>query len=106
MKTVISAQTPSITAPMDPRFGRAAYFCIYDNESGKSLFLDNPHIDAQGGAGVKTSEMIVEAGASKVISGHFGPKAKEILDKFNIQLIEIEEGKTIQEIIEMLNNNK
>ena len=55
---------------------------------------------AQGGAGTKAAEKMVELKVGKVISGHFGPKAKDLLDKFNIQMVMInDENNSIQDII-------
>jgi predicted Fe-Mo cluster-binding NifX family protein len=105
MKTLITSQEASENAAMDLRFGRAKWFCIYDDQSKQTTFTENPSVDAQGGAGVKTAETAVEMGVTRIISGHFGPKAKEILDKFNIQLIENKNEQSIKEIITQLENN-
>ncbi|HKM92941.1 MAG TPA: NifB/NifX family molybdenum-iron cluster-binding protein [Prolixibacteraceae bacterium] len=102
MKAIISSIEPSLSSIMDKRFGRAKWFCIYDTETKEHSFIENPFHDSQGGAGVKTAELAVEKGAKKVISGHYGPKAKEILEKFNIQMVEIEEEYSINKIIEMI----
>ncbi|MBN2261337.1 MAG: NifB/NifX family molybdenum-iron cluster-binding protein [Prolixibacteraceae bacterium] len=102
MITIISAQENNTSSLMDSRFGRAKWFCIFNDENNSTSFVENPHFEAQGGAGVKTSEMIIELGAKKVISGHYGPKAKELLDKFNIEQVEMHEEKSIDEIIKNL----
>ncbi len=39
------------------------------------------------GAGGKVVETAIELGVTKVISGDFGPKAKDLLEKFNIQMV-------------------
>lgn len=102
MITIISSQENNTSSLMDSRFGRAKWFCIYNDDNKSTSFVENPHLEAQGGAGVKTSEMIIELGAKKVISGHYGPKAKELLDKFNIEQIEMHEEKSIETIINNL----
>lgn len=103
MKTVITSQGNSASAKFDPRFGRAGWFCIIDHESGKSTFVKNEQAEATGGAGVKVAEKMVEMGAEKVISGDFGPKAKELLDKFNIQMVIIDDDhQSIKEVISTL----
>ena len=46
---------------------------------------------------------MAELGAKKVISGHFGPKAKSLLEKLKIQMITIDdEDKSIENIIKDL----
>ena len=49
---------------------------------------------------------MVELGVKKVISGDFGPKAKDLLDKFKIQMVVIQDDTTVAEIIEKLKNKK
>ena len=104
MKTLITSLEKSDSSLMDKRFGRAHWFCIYDEENKQTSFKENPNIDSMGGAGTKTAEMVIELGVKKIISGHFGPKAKEILEKFDIQMIEVdEENITVKELISRLN---
>ncbi|MCF8380280.1 MAG: hypothetical protein K9H49_11920 [Bacteroidales bacterium] len=103
MKIVISSEGAEMNSVFDLRFGRAAYFCVYNEESGITEFLKNEHADDQGGAGTKTSEKMVELGVQKVISGDFGPKAKDILERFNIQMVILpDNNRTVGEIIETL----
>ena len=100
MKTIITSSGDKLSSEFDLRFGRAAWFCLYDEETGKSEFYENKYSNAQGGAGSKASEFIIEIGATKVISGDFGPKAKDLLEKFNIQMVILEaENNTIKDII-------
>lgn len=103
MKTVITSKGNNQNAEFDLRFGWAAWFCVVDDLSGKSIFIENEHADATGGAGTKAAEKMVELGVQKVISGDFGPKAKELLEKFNIQMVIISEhNQSIKQIISRL----
>ena len=105
MKTVITSKGNNTKADFDPRFGRAGWFCLIDDESGKPTFIENDQAEASGGAGVKVAEKMVEIGVKKVISGDFGPKAKELLDKFNIQMVIItDDHQSIKEVISRLTN--
>ncbi|RUT79130.1 NifB/NifX family molybdenum-iron cluster-binding protein [Ancylomarina longa] len=100
MKTVITSIGKELSSNFDLRFGRAAWFCVFDEESEEISFVENENINAKGGAGTKTVEKIVELGVTKVISGDFGPKAKELLEKFNVQMVILQdENNTIQDII-------
>ena len=103
MKTLISSQGNNLKSPFDLRFGRAGWFCIVDEESGESHFLENPYKDESQGAGGKVVEKAIELGVNKVISGDFGPKAKDLLEKFNIQMVILPDGnRNIKEIISQL----
>ncbi len=103
MVTVITSTGNSADSQFDLRFGRAAYFCVLNEETKEVKFIDNVNKDVQGGAGTKTVETMVELGVEKVISGDFGPKAKEILEKFKIQMVIIQDDNiTVQNIINKL----
>lgn len=105
MKTVITAEGNNSASRFDRRFGRAAWFCLYDDITGETTFIQNDNINASGGAGTKSAEKMVEIDAQKVISGDFGPKAKDLLNKFNIQMVIMQEDDlTIEKIISKLNH--
>ena len=105
MKTVITSKGKTKDDHFDLRFGRAAWFCVFDEATGKSSFMENDQVNATGGAGTKAAEKMVELGVQKVISGDFGPKAKDLLDKFNIQMVIIsDDHQSIKEIVSRLTN--
>jgi predicted Fe-Mo cluster-binding NifX family protein len=105
MKTIITSSENNIKASFDKRFGRAAWFCLYDQESGKIEFIENENLNASNGAGTKAAERVVELSVQKVISGDFGPKAKDLLEKFNVQMVIIQDDdQTVENIIQKLNN--
>lgn len=103
MKTVITAKSNNLSSPFDQRFGRAAYYCVYDDENGNTEFVKNDNENAQGGAGTKAAEKMAELNVNKVISGDFGPKAKDLLNRLKIQMVAIpDDDKTIEDIINSL----
>jgi predicted Fe-Mo cluster-binding NifX family protein len=87
MKTAITSSGNQVHAAFDKRFGRAAWFCIYDEQTEETVFHMNHGRDDSGGAGTRAAQKMVELGVGKVISGDFGPKAKELLEKLNIQMV-------------------
>lgn len=103
MKTILSSTGSKLDSGFDLRFGRAGWFCLLDNETGKTTFYENEHKDASHGAGTKVVEKVIELGATRVISGDFGPKAKELLEKFNIQMVLIsDDSRSIADIIQSI----
>jgi predicted Fe-Mo cluster-binding NifX family protein len=78
MKTIITSSENKITAAFDKRFGRAAWFCLYDDQTGETEFIENSNVHSSNGAGTKAAEKAVELKVEKVISGDFGPKAKDL----------------------------
>lgn len=103
MNTLISSTGNNLNSTFDLRFGRAGWFCLLNEETGETTFYENESKEASHGAGTKAVEKVVELGASKVISGDFGPKAKELLEKFNIQMVLLsDDSKTIADIIDSI----
>lgn len=51
MKIAIVSEEKGLDARMDSRFGRCAYFAIYDGESNTTEFFPNPAKDSPEGAG-------------------------------------------------------
>jgi predicted Fe-Mo cluster-binding NifX family protein len=100
MKTVITSTGKELDSQFDLRFGRAAYFCLFNDESGEHNFIENENVNGNSGVGMKTAEKMVELGVEKVISGDFGPKAKDLLVKFNIQMVVLKDNNgTIEDIL-------
>lgn len=106
MKTIITSKGDNINSDFDPRFGRAGWFCVYDRDTKTTNFIENSFKNTNGGAGTKSSEMAAELGAEQIISGDFGPKAKGMLEKFNIQMIIYNETQmSIEDIILKIDKN-
>lgn len=104
MKTVITSTGNNIDADFDKRFGRASWFCVYDEDNDKTEFVKNDFAEEPHAAGTKVASLMVELGVKKIISGDFGPKAKELLEKFEIQMVLFQEVTTVNAIVEKLKN--
>ena len=66
---------------MDPRFGRAASFLLYDMSQQSFTILENQQArNAAQGAGIQAAETIVRAGVDTLVTGHCGPKAFRVLE--------------------------
>ena len=105
MKIAITSIDSKINSKLDKRFGRCAFFAIYDTESKKIDFINNSNKDLIEDAGIATVKFLVEKGVNKVISSDFGTKIKPILDSYKIQMIVLKEQNiTINKIIQMLNH--
>ncbi|MBN2500253.1 MAG: NifB/NifX family molybdenum-iron cluster-binding protein [Anaerolineales bacterium] len=84
MKIAISTTGKTLDTGFDPRFGRAAYFCIVDVDTRATTGHTNPALSAKGGAGVQAAKFIADQGVDAVISGSFGPNAFRTLQAANI----------------------
>jgi len=107
MKVAITSTGNSIESTIDTRFGRCAYFFIYDIENKVMEFIPNSNTDIEEGAGTASVQFIASRNVTKIISGEFGIKIKSILDCLKIQMIVLKNpDKKIKEIIEMLHHYK
>jgi predicted Fe-Mo cluster-binding NifX family protein len=79
MKLAVSISGNTIESAFDPRFGRAAAFCLVDSETGAWTAHENPALSAPGGAGVQAAQFIAKLGAQAVVSGAYGPNAANTL---------------------------
>lgn len=104
MKTIISSTENDIKSQFDLRFGRAPYFCLFDDDNLDQVKFYNNYIpDANNNAGISAAKKALELKATKIISGEFGEQAKKILDNNNIQIVMInDENCTINDIIKRL----
>jgi hypothetical protein len=63
MKIAITTSGIDLDAPVDPRFGRAKSFIIYDTDSGQWSVLDNAqNLNAAQGAGIQAATAVVKDG--------------------------------------------
>ncbi|RKZ98110.1 MAG: dinitrogenase iron-molybdenum cofactor biosynthesis protein, partial [Gammaproteobacteria bacterium] len=69
MKTVITSKGNNQKSLFDLRFGRAGWFCLIDNETGATSFIENDQAEATGGAGTKAAEKMVELGVQEDKAG-------------------------------------
>jgi len=105
MKVAITSTGQSLESTIDQRFGRCAFFVIYDTETGGVEILPNPNRDAQEGAGPASVQLVASKEVQKIVSGEFGVKIKSLLDSLKIQMVVYKEPeKTVKSVIYMLNN--
>lgn len=103
MKFGITSTGESPDSKIDQRFGRCAYFVIYDTSTGDLEILPNPNKDAYEGAGPAAVRFLASRNVQKIISGEFGIKVKSLLDTLKIQMIVLKDSeKTVSDIINML----
>ena len=88
MKILFTAKGDSWDSLVDPRFGRAEMFMLYDEESDtlKAILNDDAKQKAHG-VGLQSAKKALEAGANVIITGNgAGEKALEILKNSNIKI--------------------
>ncbi len=87
MKIAVTATGGSLTAQVDPRFGRCAYFIIVDSETMKFTAFSNPATQAAGGAGPAATREINKHDARVLLTGEVGVNAQRALDAAGIKVV-------------------
>ncbi|THB70940.1 MAG: dinitrogenase iron-molybdenum cofactor biosynthesis protein [Desulfobulbaceae bacterium] len=87
MKVAVSAQGPTLSDEIDPRFGRAAYFIIFDTENDEVEVLNNS-VNANGfkGAGIQAATLMNDKGVNVLLTGYCGPKAFKVLEAGGVKV--------------------
>ena len=105
MKTAITSTGETPDSKLDQRFGRCAWFIIYDRETGATEAVANPGREALEGAGPAAVQLVASKGVRQIVSGEFGIKIKSLVDSLGIQMIILKESeKTVREVMDLLKN--
>ena len=99
MKICVTASGNTLDAPIDPRFGRAAYLAIIDSESMALETIPNTAAGAMGGAGIQAAQTLSKKGVNALITGNVGPNAFQALSSAGIEIVTGASG-TVREAVE------
>ncbi len=89
MKVVISSTGEKLESKTSDVFGRCPYFIIAEIKDGKiekTESVKNESMDQTTGAGVSAAQLVVEKGANVAITENVGPRAKDVLKQFNVEI--------------------
>jgi predicted Fe-Mo cluster-binding NifX family protein len=99
MIIAIAASENHLKANVDPHFGRCDWYCLYNTETKKSSFIENPVRYNQLQAGCDAAIFLIEKGAKMAIAGRFGSKVIEVFKTNNVQMVIPQTQQTIAKII-------
>jgi len=99
MKIAVSANGRDPDAPIDPRFGRCAYFIIVDTDDMSFEAFDNESIALGGGAGIQSAQFMASKGAKVIITKNVGPNAVSTLSAAGVEVVTGQTG-TVRKAIE------
>jgi predicted Fe-Mo cluster-binding NifX family protein len=100
MKIAISSMGKDLDSQIDPRFGRCQYFVLVDPETLAFEAMENEGLMASGGAGVQAAQLVVQKGASTLITGNLGPNAASALTAAGIKVYLVTGG-TVRESLSL-----
>jgi predicted Fe-Mo cluster-binding NifX family protein len=98
VKIVIPVNEKSLSEGICISFGRTPFFMIYDTETKKETYLDNSAAAAQGGAGIKAAQAIVDSGADALITFRCGENAADVLNAAGVKIYKTESESILDSI--------
>jgi len=106
MKIAFSTSGETLESPLDPRFGRAPKFLVYDLDGETFDVVDNQrNLNAAQGAGIQSAETVARLGAQALVTGHCGPKAFRVLQAAGIKIYTAE-APTVASALELYRSGK
>lgn len=106
MKIAMPINERDLNSNICPSFGRAPYFLIHKTDTEETYYLDNSVAAAsQGGAGIRSAQMLVDHGVEALLTQRCGENAEEVLQKSEVQIFESIPG-TAQQNIDAFVSNK
>jgi predicted Fe-Mo cluster-binding NifX family protein len=86
-KICVTSSGPTLESPIDPRFGRCAYFIIADTDTHAFEAVPNEAAMASGGAGIQAARIVAAKGVEAVLTGSVGPNAFPALEDSDIKIL-------------------
>jgi len=106
MKIAITSRGKTLDDDVDPRFGRARYFLIYETETGELNAVENSqNLNAAQGSGIQAGQLVAAAGVTALLTGNCGPKAFQVLGQAGVTVY-VKVGGTARQAIEELKAGK
>ncbi len=87
MRIAITSDGKTLSANVDPRFGRAPFFILLDTETMAFEAIENrQNLDLPQGAGIQAGKTVIQQKAEVLITGSCGPKAFKVLQSAGVQI--------------------
>ena len=88
MNIAVTSEGKDISARVDPRFGRAKWFVIYDtNTDGFEAINNEQVLNLPQGAGIQAAQKVVDRSVEVVLTGHCGPNAFRTLSAAGVKVV-------------------
>lgn len=100
MKIAVTAMGKDLDAEVDPRFGRAVFLVILDDNGNLLEVVDNSsNRDAMRGAGIQAGKILADKKVDTLLTGYCGPNAFRTLKAAGIK-VGLEQTGTVREAFE------
>lgn len=102
MKIAVTATGTDLDAAMDPRFGRAQYILIFDQDGSLVEAVDNAAgVGAMQGAGIQAGKLLADRKVDVLITGNCGPNAFKTLNAAGIKVV-VEQSGSVRDAVARL----
>jgi len=92
MKIAIPVDEKKMSTCVCASFGRTPFYMLYNTENEEAIFLDNSAANAQGGAGIKAAQIIIDEHAEVLLTASCGENAAAVLNAAQIKIYKITES--------------
>jgi predicted Fe-Mo cluster-binding NifX family protein len=99
MKVCITSYGPTLDSKVQPIFGRCEYFIFVDPESMESEAEPNPYASASDEAGIESAKLVIDKGATAVLTSKVGSKAQQVLDAAGVKIMDMKR-ESVREAVE------
>lgn len=107
MKIAVCTQANHLQSTVDSRFGRAAFFAVYDDAAKEWEFIENNQdLQAAQGAGIQAAQAVMDAQVDVLIASNVGPKAMTALTVNGVAVYEAAAGMSVQQALKDYQNGK
>ena len=100
MMVCITAQSPGLDAPIEPRFARSPFFTFVQTETRETHSVANALCGGPGGAGPRVVQFVAEYGAEALVTGRLGENAERALHAAGIPAYAFTGETTVGEALE------
>ncbi|MEN6327811.1 MAG: DUF134 domain-containing protein [Syntrophomonas sp.] len=98
-KIVICAGADSPSAVVDGRFGRCAYFMLWDEEKQSFTAIRNGGPALNQGAGTGAAQELLQRGVGHLICNRIGPKAFAVMQKAGVKIYAAKEEQDLETVL-------
>ncbi len=101
MKICITSKGNSLDSPAERSFGRSPYFIIVDDETGEEKSIANENVDATGGVGPKSAQLLINNDVNVLITGQMGGNAQRAVEVSGIEVYQYKDGGSVREALNL-----
>ena len=88
MKIAIPVTNNNLASHIHSTLGRSPFYYIYETKTKESTYVINTAANAQGGAGIKAAQLLLDQDINVLITPRSGTNALEVLHAGKVEIFE------------------